>query len=106
MNNPLYRQPEMHRRGHARLRLGIEAELMTLDGRKRVMLMDLSQSGARVRLSEPGKLRQAVLYWIGFEAFGVVVWQDGRDIGVEVEVPIREAAVLAPRSLPPEEPRP
>lgn len=103
MGNPLYRQPEMHRRGHARLRLGIEAELMTLDGRKRVMLMDLSQSGARVRLSEPGKLRQAVLYWIGFEAFGVVVWQDGRDIGLEFEVPIPEATVLATRNWQPKE---
>lgn len=103
MGKPLFEQPEQHRRGHARLRLGIAAELMTLDGRKRVTLLDLSQSGARVRLNEPGRLRQAMLYWIEFEAFGLVVWQDGLQVGLEFEPPISEATVLATRSWQPSE---
>ena len=103
MDNPLYRQPELHRRGHARLRLGIEAELMTLDGRKQVMLMDLSQSGARLLLQEHYRLDQAVLYWMDFEAFGEVVWQSGRELGLAFEEPISEATVLATRQWQPRE---
>ena len=40
------------RRGKARLRTGIPAALVTMDGRQELSLVDLSESGARLALRE------------------------------------------------------
>ena len=73
------------RRGHARLQLGIAAQLQTLDGPQRVRLMDLSQGGAHLVLSRPEPLKQAFLSWLGFEAFGDIVWQNAREAGMRFD---------------------
>ena len=73
------------RRAHMRLQLGITARLETLDGRQQVRLMDLSQGGAHVILSQEGNVRQAVLTWLRFEIFGAVAWHDGARIGLEFD---------------------
>jgi len=73
------------RRAFSRLRLGISAQLETLDGRQRVRLMDLSQGGAQVILSRPGNFRQAVLTWLHFETFGTVMWYDNQHIGLKFD---------------------
>jgi PilZ domain-containing protein len=73
------------RRAYSRLRLGISAQLETLDGRQRVRLIDLSQGGAHVILSKPGHLREAVLTWLRFETFGAVVWQEEQHIGLNFD---------------------
>ena len=76
-----------------RIRQGVPAQAMTLDGQHSASLLDLSQSGAHLRLSEPLRTGQDVmLWWLGFEAFGRVVWVSGKDIGLEfydlVPVPV------------------
>ena len=76
------------RRAFSRLRLGISAQLETLDGRQKVRLMDLSQGGAHVIVSEPGDIRQAVLTWLHFETFGMVAWSDGPHIGLKFDKPL------------------
>jgi hypothetical protein len=75
------------RRAYSRLRLGISAQLQTLEGRQRVRLMDLSQGGAHVILSQPSgsDIRQAVLTWLDFETFGTVAWQDEQNLGLEFD---------------------
>jgi hypothetical protein len=73
------------RRAYSRLRLGIGAQLETLDGRQRVRLIDLSQGGAHVILSKPGGLREAVLTWLRFETFGTVAWQEDQHIGLSFD---------------------
>jgi hypothetical protein len=84
------------RRGKARLRLGIPAQLLSLHGRSRVTLLDLSETGARIRYSgEP--VRDVVVEWLGYEAFGKVVRRSGGDLGVRFDDPIAERWVLETR---------
>lgn len=78
-------QDRAARRAFSRLRLGISAQLQTLDGRQRVRLMDLSQGGAHLILSQPGNIRQAVLTWLEFETFGAVAWRDEQNLGLEFD---------------------
>ncbi|MBO0749243.1 MAG: PilZ domain-containing protein [Porphyrobacter sp.] len=73
---------QSRRRAHSRLRLGISAHLQTLDGRRKIRLIDLSQGGARIVLGEPLDTRQGVLKWFHFEAFGTVVWREGKHLGI------------------------
>jgi hypothetical protein len=76
------------RRLHLRLQLGISAQLETLDGRQRVDLIDLSQGGAHLILSQDSGCHEAVLTWLHFETFGTVVWHEGRDICLEFDKPL------------------
>ena len=72
------------RRRDARLRLGVPAQLITLHGQYSASLCDLSQSGAHVRAK--GDLfrgEDAVLQWLGFEAFGKLVWAANGEGGLE-----------------------
>jgi len=73
------------RRAYSRLRLGISARLETLEGRQRVRLIDLSQGGAHVVVSQTGDIRQAVLTWLNFETFGTVAWTEGPHIGLKFD---------------------
>jgi hypothetical protein len=84
------------RRGKARLRLGIPAQLLSLHGRSRVTLLDLSETGARLRYQgEP--VRDVVIEWLGYEAFGKVVRRGGGELGVRFDEPIAERWVLDTR---------
>lgn len=78
-------QTHTPRRAHSRLRLGIAARLQTLAGVQAVRLIDLSQSGAQLILSEPADIRQAVLTWLNFEAFGSIVWREDDHIGMHFD---------------------
>lgn len=84
------------RRGKARLRVGIPAHLISVHGRSRVTLLDLSESGARVRY-EGEPMKDFVLEWLGYEAFGAVVRRNGRELGLRFDEPIGEACVLGTR---------
>lgn len=75
-----------HRRRDARLRIrrGIPSQILTLDGQGSASLLDLSQSGAHLRVKAPLRNGQDVmLWWLGFEAFGRVVWASENEAGVE-----------------------
>ncbi len=76
-----------HRRD-SRLRLALPARMVTLGGYSSVLLADLSQSGARVHLGEGEELKpgaQGMLSWLGFEAFGTVVWCRYGHAGLEFD---------------------
>ena len=76
------------RRKNARLRMGIPASLVTIDGREQITLLDLSQTGARLCLSRSARLSNGVLKWLGFEAFGSAVWRDETVVGLQFDEPI------------------
>src|SRR5688500_14752441 len=73
------------RRGFPRLRLGVMARLLTLEGEQWVTLVDLSQSGARVVLGASGKVTGGLLRWLGYEAFGDPVWQFGDELALHFD---------------------
>lgn len=82
-----------------RLRTRLPARLITLDGERRVVLQDLSCTGAGIiRPDLPRDCGQAVLQWYGYEAFGTIRWLTGRHCGIEFDTPIPEAWVIATRS--------
>ena len=81
-------QADGQRRAHGRLQVGIAAQLETLDGHLPVRLIDLSQKGAHVILRRSCELRRGVLYWLDFEAFGVVAWTDDSHVGLEFDEPL------------------
>ena len=85
------------RRRKARLRVGIPASLVTLDGRQDISLVDLSETGARLKVDDPDKIGSGVLNWLGFEAFGSVVWRRGHTVGVHFDSPIDHDWVLSTR---------
>jgi hypothetical protein len=73
------------RRNYARLNVGIGARLITLDGTQRVRLIDLSQGGAQLILSEPGNITAGLLSWLDFEAFGETAWHEDDRLGLKFE---------------------
>ena len=93
------------RRGKARLRLGIPAAFITVNGRQEISLLDLSQSGARLRVDDSEPVGRGILKWMDFEAFGSVVRRNGKDIGLQFEEPIESDWVLDTKEWLPEVPR-
>lgn len=86
------------RRRDSRLRVGVPAQLITLHGQTTASLADLSQSGAHIR--SKGKLvrgDQAVVTWLGFEAFGTIVWAASGEGGLEFDELLPEAILIQTR---------
>lgn len=81
------------RRRDSRLRIcmGVPAQVLTLDGQTTASLLDLSASGAHIRVKSALRRGQDVmLWWLGFEAFGKVIWADdsangANEAGVEFD---------------------
>lgn len=91
------------RRAFPRLRLGIPARLLSLDGQQRVTLVDLSQSGARVVLDSTSRISGGLLRWLGFEAFGDPAWQVGDELALHFDEPIKPTWLFETRKLAPVE---
>ncbi len=91
------------RRAYSRLRLGIPARLLTLDGQQYVTLVDLSQSGARILLEASGKVTGGLLRWLGFETFGDPAWQTGGELALHFDEPIEAAWLIETRRRAPVE---
>ncbi len=88
------------RRRDSRLRLAIPARLETIHGTYPAALLDLSQSGAHIRVDEPlGKGVDAILFWLQFEAFAGVVWSTPTHAGLEFDELIAPAVLLDTRDL-------
>ena len=88
------------RRRDARLRIrkGVPAQVMTLDGPLNGSMFDLSQSGAHLAMPAPLRAGQeVVLWWLGFEAFGKVVWTSDLEAGVEFYDMLAPAILLQTR---------
>ena len=86
------------RRGKARLRAGIPAVLITMNGRQVVSLLDLSESGAGLVVKDGWRLNGGVLKWMDYEVYGKVVRRSGESIGLLFDEPIDAAWVLETRA--------
>jgi hypothetical protein len=73
------------RRAYLRLHVGIDAYLDTIEGRQKVYLVDLSQSGAHVALSQPEAVKEGVLTWLGFDTFAIAAWQHEDEVGLQFD---------------------
>ena len=86
------------RRGKARLRAGVPAVLITMNGRQVVSLLDLSESGAGLVVKDGWRLNGGVLKWMDYEVYGKVVRRSGDSIGLLFDEPIDAAWVLETRA--------
>lgn len=85
-------------RDFLRLPLGVLGHLETLEGRKRVEIVDLSQGGAHIVMLEmdDGKaveIDDCFLTWLRFEGFGRIIWSKGRHFGIAFEEPLRPGVI-------------
>jgi len=88
-------------RSECRIRVQLPAVLTTRDGTRRVMLEDLSASGARISGPVPYQTgEEAVLQWSRFEALGQVWWFGEGDCGIRFADPVPASVLLATRDLP------
>jgi hypothetical protein len=76
--------------------------LQTLKNKQAVQLLDLSQAGARLELPSPEPFGSAVLYWLSFEAFGDLVWQKGRSVGLQFDTLLPLGCLVETRRLAPD----
>jgi hypothetical protein len=90
------------RRAHARLRLGIPAQLETLSERHKVRLVDLSHGGAQIEMEREAPVKEGVLSWMLFETFGIAAWQDGGSVGLEFDRPLSRECLRLTRQKAPE----
>ena len=89
------------RRRDSRLRVRLAAQMITLDGTARIVMADISRSGARLTGLLP-RLRigqQAVIQWHGFEAFGFLAWCNLDQCGLEFDEPLSQAILLRTRNI-------
>ena len=96
--DPVATEPQIGRRGRNRLRSRLPAKVVTLNGTRNTVLLDLSQTGARFGASE-GMVagQQAVLGWAGYEAFGILVWVENGLCGIAFDEPLGADVVFATR---------
>lgn len=83
------------RRGSVRRRVMLTAKLETSAGLYDVRLRDVSAGGARVEADDlPIEGTIVVLRRGTFEAYGVLVWTEGRTGGIEFDEPFDELALM------------
>lgn len=85
-------------RDYLRLPLGVLGHLETLEGRKRVEIVDLSQGGAHIVVLEVDAkqdfdIEDCLLTWLRFEGFGRVSWRKGQHLGIAFEEPLRPSVI-------------
>jgi hypothetical protein len=86
------------RREHPRLRLAIDARLITTGGEYPVRLDNLSQSGAHISRPRVDSFERCVLKWLDYEAWGTMVWARSGYCGVRFEPPLPDGWVLDTRN--------
>lgn len=90
--------PSTGRRGESRLRLGVEAQVVLITGSPRVVVENLSRTGARIAMDHPPQPGEScVLQVCGIEAFGDVVWSRGQRFGIRFDERLPQDAVVAVR---------
>ena len=88
------------RRAAAREPVLLNAALLTLRASRTVTLLDVSRTGARMRVKQPLCLGQQI--WLKVnpaDIFGTIVWMKGHDCGLLFDAPLSpdEAASLQAR---------
>lgn len=93
-------EPTIGRREHSRLRVRLPARLTTLDGTSSAVLTDLSFGGAKLLVNcELRTGQEAVLAWLGFEAFGTVSWVGQGMCGMHFDEFLDGKVLIATRDL-------
>lgn len=90
-------QTGRRRASRLRIRRGVPTQLLTLDGQATASLLDLSQSGAHIRAKALRRGQDVMLWWLGFEAFGRVVWAGPDEAGVEFHDPLPNPVLMQTR---------
>lgn len=78
----------------------LNAALLTVQSSRSVTLLDVSRTGARMRVKEPLSLGQQIwLKVVPADIFGTVVWMDGDECGLlfDASLTAAEAATLQAR---------
>lgn len=89
-------QDDQSKRDFLRVEVGLAAHLVTLEGPKSVRILDLSQGGARIATAEgvaTDGIRDCLLCWLGFEAFGSVGRRQGNEIVMVFDEPLRPVVI-------------
>ncbi len=84
------------RRAAARKPVLLSAALLTMQTSRPVTVVDVSKSGARLRIGGPLSLGQQI--WLKInpsDLFGTVVWIDGKECGVLFDEPLDDADVAS-----------
>ena len=98
--DPVALEQPIGRRGRNRLRARLPAKIVTLNGTRNTVLLDLSQTGARIKATaEMARGQQAILTWSGHEAFGRLVWVDRGLCGIAFDETLEPEAIIATRDL-------
>ena len=98
--DPVAPEQRIGRRGRNRLRARLPARIVTLNGTRNTVLLDLSQTGARIKATaEMAQGQQAILSWSGYEAFGTLVWVDRGLCGIAFDETLGPEALFATRDL-------
>lgn len=88
------------RRGRSRLHVRLPARLSTVTETVRVVLNDLSLTGAQLLVGHELRVgTEALLEWNKFDAFGEVVWSDGNRAGMRFETMLDPETVLSTRDM-------
>lgn len=72
----------------------LNGALMTVGTSTTVTMLDVSQTGARIRIKEPPFLRQNV--WLKInpaDIFGTIIWIDGDECGLLFDTPLTDDEV-------------
>ena len=102
MSDPGAKFDDESRRDFLRLNLGVIARIETLEGRKKVEILDLSQGGARIRLlvdAEPFK--ECVLCWLSFDSYARVGRRNGNELALVFDFPLRPGVIKQTRNQAP-----
>lgn len=99
LNDPNHQaDSKVGRRQHPRLRLAIEARLITTWGQYLVRLENLSLTGAHVSRPRTEKFGRCVLKWYEYETWGELVWMRGTYCGIRFDRELPEKLVIQTRS--------
>lgn len=95
--------PLAGRRGQPRLKVQIPARITTLSGPEPVLLLDLSQSGARIACQSEPSFKRGLLGWMEFEFYGETVWASKNMCALKFDPELDLDVVLATRANAPQE---
>ena len=88
------------RRGQPRATVNLPVTIATLDGNKRIELLEVSLDGARLEgAALPHVGKNAVLMCGAVEAFGTVVWATDNRCGMQFDEPIGLSELVALRRV-------
>jgi hypothetical protein len=81
-------------REHQRVSVAAAGELVSLEGHRAILVVNLCEQGAMVEVTMPPQLGSEVLLYFGdVEAEGAVVWRGPEHCGIRFHEPIRQEEV-------------